>query len=273
MSAARADDQAETTTHRIECASDGCTAFVIGVERASKVNAPAKAAIKARREAIEAGWDQQGVGPRKRWKCPVCHAREVKEMQEADLADRTTGAQRRMMIRASRAAREAVERRQAERDKQERRKTRAVGDKIAKADSTLTKETPKLVFTCEFERVVMRHLQPRQITAADEWRRQLEASEGVSDREVFSDRVDKSVSPGHPSLTQLAALQWRANVQTHIGQENAVILDKAIKHDMTPREVGADYCTTKDLEKRAMVGMAFIKAALTQLADYMKLRR
>lgn len=271
MNAAKSES-VKTICYAVKCATIGCLSHVNGFARAGEANAEGKAGIRARRDAREGGWEQRGGGAGKHWKCPGCVAREVRDSEEADRFDRIYGADRRTQMKASAAAREALAKRQTEREKTEARKTRPVGDKIAKADETLTKETPKLVYVNEFERVVVRHLQARQVTAADEWRRQIEASEGVSDREIYGERVDKSVGPGHPSLSQLAALEWRAKVQTHIGAENVAILDKAIKHDRTPKQIGADYCNTRDDKKRAMVGTAFIKAALTQLADYMGLR-
>lgn len=272
MNAAKATE-VETLTHQIRCATDGCLSVATGAARVGEANAEARARIKARQQALEAGWQLRGSGAAKRWTCPRCYAREVREDFAADHHDRTLGAERRMLIRASTKAREAVERKRVLEDKAEKRRTKPVGDKVAKADSTLTRETPKLIFSCEFDRVVVRHLLPRQVTAADEWRRRMEEAQGVSDREVFRDKVDNSAGSGGPDLSQLAALQWRAKVGTIIGHENVRILDMAIMQDLTPREVGQFYCSTKDVEKRAMVGMAFVKAALTQLADYMGLRR
>lgn len=271
MNAAKAEE-IETTRHEIRCATDGCLSVATGMV-SSKVNGDAKARIKARRQALDNGWQQLGGGSEKRWTCPRCYARKVREDVETEHHDRTMGAERRVLIRASTKVREQVERKRVLEDKAEKRRTKPVGDKIAKADETLTRETPKLIFSCEFDRVVVRHLVPRQVTAADEWRRRMEEAQGISDREVFRDKVDSSTGSAGPNLSQLAALQWRAKVGTIIGHENVRILDMAIMQDLTPREVGQFYCSTKDVEKRSMVGMAFVKAALTQLADYMGLRR
>lgn len=273
MNAAKSPDPIERVEHFIKCSAAGCGNFVRGIARAGEYNADGKAAIMARRTAREADWRLAGMGAEKKWTCPVCVAREVWAAKEDDKFDRTEGAVRRQTLVAKAEVRERMAKRQVEQEKAAKRQTRPVGDKIAKTDETLTKDTPKLINANEFDRVVVRHLHPRHVTAADEWRRKMEEAEGVSDREAFTDKVDKSVGPGHPSLIQLAALEWRAKVGQVIGQENIRILDLSIGQDLLPREIGQIYCTTKDQDKRSMVGMAFIKAALSQLADYMGLRR
>lgn len=254
MKAAKAHNSPpKRAAHAIGCAEEGCESMVRGFG----ANA-LKAKHDATRHAREGGWDllRHNV-----WRCPACRSAFVRADSE-----------RRVLLRADVAKEEAKRIREAKRAVDTRRATRPVGAETAKADVTMNSETQRLIHGSNFDRYVYGKLDPTQRKAADHFAAITEKAAGVSDREMYQERVDSQAAQFEPNASQIDAVREMKTARDSIGKYSFAIVDQAITEDMIPSKIGARFKELTTDRDRALVGMALIRAGLNQLADHWRMR-
>lgn len=242
---------------RITCVD--CPSEVLGETDVKPAN---KARIRARNQARLAGWFFFKIEGKEYWRCKPCQTARIRDESE-----------RRILARAKKSRADKQAMKAAKREAEERRRTKPVGRAVAKADITLTEETEKLVHRNSFDKYIRHNLTPRMRLAASEYERQVEKSEGVSDKEFASDRVDSSNhSFGPPSQDILDALKWLNSVKQLIGVDAYHAVDKAVMKDQLPADIGAACHWAKTDRERRREGMSLIKNGLSGIANFMRLR-
>lgn len=255
MSAARKIEAPEPFKHILSCEEDGCSTQIITEEKAAHI-----AKNRCLAQAREDGWALWKREDAWHGRCPACEAKRVRGDSE-----------RKIILRAQNAKAEQKRIREAKKEVDARRATKPVGKDIAGADSTLTKETPKLIHRNNFERYVYGKLESGQRRAADHLASLIEAASGVSDKELYQEKTDGGTGNFEPSAHQMDALKNLREARQGVGAHLFDVADHAIIQDAVPARVGARYGWLTNDRDRAMVGMVMIRVALNALATHWRM--
>lgn len=256
----RTDEQEEKHKHEVACSI--CSAAIEGPAKKTK----AAARVHARRQAYEAGWV---LHRRHIWHCPACEDHIV----QTSITTRRAAVHARRQESAKRHIDRERSLKQAKKANEAKRRTKAVGKKIADADHDrgITKDTQKLVYRNEFDRLVYHRLQPREKNAADAFEQLYEKAGGVSDKEPTMDRVDSSVRNYEPPIPVIDALRELTMLQKEIGARQYQVIELAIVGDKKPGDIGKLYQPQETERRRRQWGMFAIKWALDHAADFFKI--
>lgn len=250
MNAAKTIEAPEPFKHVLRCAEEGCSTHILTEEKAAHI-----AKNRCLAQAREDGWALWKRDDVWHGRCPVCEAKRVRGDSE-----------RKIILRAQNAKAEQKRIRDAKREAEARRSTRPVGDKTAKADVTLTRDTPKLIHRNNFERYIYGKLDGPQRNAADQFVSLTEASQGVSDKELYQEKTDGGVGNFEPTAHQLDALKALRLAKAGVGEMLYAVLEQAIDEDALPSQIGAQFKWLTNDRDRAMVGVVMTRVALNALA-------
>lgn len=249
--ATKKDQPQPRPTHVIACIEESCGSNLIGVGATET-----KARHDANRAALDAGW---ALMRKNVWRCPVCTAAFVRADSE-----------RKVILRAEMQKAERRRIREAIGIVESRRKTRAVGAETAKADVTMNAQTQRLVNRNQFEQFIVPRIRsfPELVRAAQEFETLAEAAAGVTDREIFSERVDKGAAHFGPSQAQIDAQRALTAARGAVGAEMFKVAELAIIDDWLPEQIGARYKFATSTRMRKDMGMAIVKLSLIALAEH-----